>query len=122
MGCQYDIRHATVEGPDTWNRSLDLLHYHIKTFNIKDFEWQKNNDKWEAKSVPLGQGMVDIKGYLAAMKQYGFGGPISMHYEYPLGGAEDGAKKISIAPEEFSEAVRRDLDLFKGMAKDAGLY
>ena len=121
IGCQYDIRHAMVEGADTWPRSLELLRHHVRMFNIKDFEWQKVNGKWDAKSVPVGQGMVNFKKYLEVVKQYGFAGPVSMHYEYPLGGAEEGARKLSISRHDFFNAVKRDLDLFKSMLRERDL-
>ncbi len=34
---------------------------HIDTIAIKDFLWaQRADDKWEPRSVPLGEGMVDF--------------------------------------------------------------
>ncbi|MDN3579962.1 sugar phosphate isomerase/epimerase family protein [Mucilaginibacter flavus] len=109
IGCQYDIRHATTEGADTWATSMQLLVPNIKTINVKDFYWDKKDGKWQVKSVPLGEGMVDFKKYFGILKQQGIGGPMSLHCEYDLGGAQDGAKKLTISKEAFTTAVQKDL-------------
>ncbi|MEO3406645.1 sugar phosphate isomerase/epimerase family protein [Mucilaginibacter sp. CAU 1740] len=101
IGCQYDVRHATTEGADTWPVTLDLLKAYSKTISVKDFYWDKKDGKWQVKSVPLGEGMVDFKKYFALLKQYNINGPLSLHCEYPLGGAEDGARKLSISRRSF---------------------
>jgi L-ribulose-5-phosphate 3-epimerase len=108
-GCQYDIRHATTEGADTWPTSMQLLVPNIKTTNVKDFYWDQKDGKWQVKSVPLGQGMVDFKKYFAMLKQHNITGPMSMHCEYELGGAQDGAKHLTISKEAFITAVIKDL-------------
>lgn len=114
IGCQYDVRHATTEGADTWPVTLDLLKAYSKTINVKDFYWEKKGDRWQVKSVPLGEGMVDFKKYFSLLKQYHINGPMSLHCEYPLGGAEDGARKLTISKDEFSAALKRDLTKLRG--------
>ncbi|WP_114936808.1 sugar phosphate isomerase/epimerase family protein [Mucilaginibacter endophyticus] len=114
IGCQYDVRHATTEGADTWPVTLDLLKAYSKTINVKDFYWEKKADKWQVKSVPLGEGMVDFKKYFGLLKQYKINGPMSLHCEYPLGGAEDGARKLTISKEDFSVALKKDLVKLRG--------
>lgn len=121
IGCQYDIRHATTEGADTWATSIQPLVPHIKTTNIKDFYWDKKGDRWQVKSVPLGEGMVDFKNYFAALKQYNLSGPLSLHCEYELGGAQDGAKKLTISKQEFTTAVQKDLTTLRGWLKEHDL-
>lgn len=114
IGCQYDVRHATTEGADTWPVTLDLLKAYSKTINVKDFYWEKKGDKWQVKSVPLGEGMVDFKKYFSLLKQYNINGPMSLHCEYPLGGAEDGTRKLTISKDEFSAALKKDLVKLRG--------
>jgi len=122
IGCQYDIRHATTEGADTWATSIQPLIPFIKTTNIKDFYWEKKNDKWQVKSVPLGEGMVDFKKYFEVIKQQGIGGPLSLHCEYDaLGGAQDGAKQLTISKQQFTSAVQKDLSTLRGWLKDNAL-
>ncbi|WP_419699327.1 sugar phosphate isomerase/epimerase family protein [Mucilaginibacter sp. NFX135] len=122
IGCQYDIRHATTEGADTWATSIQPLVPFIKTTNIKDFYWEKKNGKWQVKSVPLGEGMVNFKKYFEVIKQQGIGGPLSLHCEYDaLGGAQDGAKQIIISKQQFTSVVQKDLSTLRGWLKDNAL-
>jgi sugar phosphate isomerase/epimerase len=114
IGCQYDVRHATTEGADTWPVTLDLLKAYSKTINVKDFYWEKKGDKWQVKSVPLGEGMVDFKKYFSLLKQYNINGPMSLHCEYSLGGAQDGTRKLTISKDEFSTALKKDLTTLRG--------
>ena len=120
-GCQYDIRHATTEGADTWATSMQLLIAHIKTINVKDFYWEKKDGKWQVKSVPLGEGMVDFKKYFTMLKQNNITGPLSLHCEYDLGGAQDGARRLTISKEVFIAAVQKDLTTLRGWLKEYDL-
>ncbi|RPI45893.1 MAG: sugar phosphate isomerase/epimerase, partial [Bacteroidetes bacterium] len=45
-GCQYDIRHATVEGANSWYMGLEMLKDHIRCLVIKDFHWEFRDDRW----------------------------------------------------------------------------
>ena len=113
MGVQYDVRHATVEGTNSWPLGFELLQSHIRSINIKDFYWAKKEGKWEEQNSPLGEGMVDFKKYFELLKNYKYNGPISVHYEYELGGAENGATKITIEKEKVLTAMKKDLDTLK---------
>ena len=44
-----------------------------------------------------------------------------MHFEYDLGGAENGAKIIKIDKKEVISAMKKDLSLLKTWLKEAGL-
>lgn len=113
IGSQYDIRHATVEGAHSWPVGFNLLRNYVQTVNFKDFEWAKTDGKWKEENVPLGKGMVDFKEYIKLLKETHFNGPVSLHYEYALGGAENGAKTLTIPKEEVLSAMRRDLSTLK---------
>jgi L-ribulose-5-phosphate 3-epimerase len=121
LGCQYDIRHATVEAANAWPLGLKLIQSHIRVLDIKDFQWGNKNGKTEAITVPLGTGIVDYKKYLPLIKQYQLRCPYSIHYEFPLGGAENGAKVITMKKEEVLAAMKKDLDILKIWLKEAGL-
>lgn len=121
MGSQFDIRHAVVEGGESWPQSVRLLAPYINTIVIKDFLWEKINGKWAVKNVPLGEGMVDFPKYFSLLKQYGINVPISLHCEYALGGAEHGASQISISEKAVYQAMKKDLILLKKWIKEAGL-
>ena len=119
IGCQYDVRHATVEGGTAWPLGLKLLHPFVKTTVIKDFKWaQREDGTWYVQNVPLGEGMVDFAAYFDLVKQYGISGPISMHFEYAL--AEEGASEKEERAQTVA-AMRRDLETLRSMMADAGL-
>ena len=42
IGCQYDIRHAVVEGGSSWELGLRQISPFIKSIVIKDFKWGKS--------------------------------------------------------------------------------
>jgi sugar phosphate isomerase/epimerase len=121
IGSQYDILHATVEGANAWPIGLKLISPYIKSIDIKDFQWAKKDGKWISEIVPLGEGLVDYKNYLNALKLHGINVPISMHYEYSLGGAEHGDTSITIDRDDVINAMQRDLNTFKAMLRTAGL-
>ncbi len=110
MGVQYDIRHATVEGGKSWETGLRLVQQRIKTIALKDFRWEKKDGVWDAINVPMGEGMVNFKKYFGLLKKYQINVPVSLHFEYPLGDAEHGAREISIDPDQVYSAMHRDLE------------
>ena len=109
MGVQYDIRHATVEGGLSWKNGLRLLEPHIKTIVLKDFRWAQKNGRWTVENTPIGQGMVDFTSYFRLLKKYELQVPVCLHTEYPLGGAENGATKLSVDKRVVFEAMKQDL-------------
>ncbi|UFH52263.1 sugar phosphate isomerase/epimerase [Spirosoma sp. KNUC1025] len=114
MGVQYDIRHATVEGGESWPNGLRLLQPQIKALTIKDFRWEKKTTgKWTVQDVPLGEGMIDFKTYFNLLKKSQLRVPVTLHIEYPAGGAEHGATKLSVSQNEVFTAMKRDLKRFK---------
>ncbi|WAC09796.1 sugar phosphate isomerase/epimerase family protein [Dyadobacter pollutisoli] len=120
MGAQYDIRHATVEGGLSWQTGFNLIRPYIKTIVLKDFIWEKNNaGKWAVKSVPLGEGMVDFKTYFKLIKEFKIDVPVCLHLEYPLGGADQGADKITVDKKVVFDAMKRDLQRVKELWAEA---
>ncbi|WP_020527647.1 TIM barrel protein [Flexithrix dorotheae] len=109
LGCQYDIRHASVEGGKSWPTGLRLIRPRIKTIILKDYKWVKENGKWKLINTPLGEGMVDFISYFKLLKEYKINLPVSLHLEYDLGGANHGKREISISKEEVFKAMRKDL-------------
>lgn len=114
-GVQYDIRHAVVEGGLSWKNGLRLIHPHIKILALKDFVWAKKDGRYVVEDVPLGEGMVDFKTYFALLKKYNVNVPVSLHFEYPLGGAEHGGTEISVDKNVVFDAMRRDLRRLREM-------
>lgn len=122
IGCQFDIRHATVEGGQAWPLHLKIISTWIKTLAIKDFVWEKQKNKWQAVNCPLGKGAVDFAGYIKLLKQLSIAGPVSVHYEYDLGGANHGATKLTMEKEKVLTAIRRDLEFLKTRLRENNLY
>ncbi|CAN5324063.1 sugar phosphate isomerase/epimerase [soil metagenome] len=121
IGCQYDIRHATVEGAMSWPVGLQLIRPFINTLDIKDFLWEKEGEGWKLQNVPLAEGMVDFNKFFNLVKDYEISAPISLHFEYPLGGAEHGATEIKIGKAEISKYMKQDLKTLRNWLKEAGL-
>jgi sugar phosphate isomerase/epimerase len=114
IGVQYDVRHATVEGGVSWPLGMKLLAPWIRTTDIKDFVWVKDEaGKWQIKNVPLGEGMVDFKTYFELYKSFNIEAPVSIHYEYDLGGAEHGRKDTTMSLDEIKLWLKKDITFLK---------
>ncbi len=116
MGCQYDIRHASVEGGSVWPTSFSLIYPFVKTIIFKDFKWVKGSNRWQAIHCPMGEGMTDFASYLKLIKQRGFAGPCTLHSEYlekiPAG---ERSEKVII------DGLRHDLKVLKDLLRQAQL-
>jgi sugar phosphate isomerase/epimerase len=77
IGVAYDIRHATVEGGQSWPTTFRLIQPRIDTVYAKDFVWQNGKPQ----NVPLGTGQIDLK-FFKMLAATNFKGPISLHEEY----------------------------------------
>jgi sugar phosphate isomerase/epimerase len=122
IGVQYDVRHATVEGGVSWPLGMKLLAPWIQTTDIKDFIWQKNETgNWQIVNVPLGEGMVDFKQYFEIYKSMKIEAPISIHYEYDLGGAEHGNSETTISIEKIEAFLKADIEFLKSKLIQYGL-
>jgi len=115
IGCQFDIRHATVEGGTVWPTHFRFMSRYINTLVAKDFKWTQTDKGWRAENCPLGKGMVDFTGYFKMLKKAGIAGPMSLHLEYPLGGAEHGARRLTGDKQQVIEAMRKDLRFLKNL-------
>lgn len=113
IGAQYDIRHAVVEGGNSWELGLRQIKKYIKSIVIKDFKWGLIDGKWKPINTPLGEGMVDFKHYFSLLKKYKINVPVSLHLEYGLGGAEHGDTKISIDKSEVFAQMKKDLKFLR---------
>ncbi|MBI2687387.1 MAG: TIM barrel protein [Acidobacteria bacterium] len=118
----FDVAHATVEGGlGGWLHATRLAMPHMGGIALKDFLWGKGpNGKWRVDWCPIGEGMVQTRDFLKMAKSGAFNGPVQVHYEYGLGGAEKGATKITIAKADVLKAMKRDLDALRKAAAEAG--
>ena len=109
-GCQYDVRHAMVEGTNSWIIGMRLIASHIRTLAIKDFTWKTGNGKPQAVTVPLGEGMVNFDLFFKTVKELNITGPITLHIEYPL--LEKGEEKLSLIQQQeiIVRKLKKDMD------------
>ncbi len=121
IGCQYDIRHATIEGANSWPLGLKLLKPYIKCIVVKDSKWEKVNGKWKAVNVPLGEGMVDLDGFFGYLKEFDFSAPISIHFEYPLFDKSDKSLTLEQKRKSALKNIRQDVTCLKRKLKESGL-
>ena len=123
VSVNFDVAHATVEGGlGGWITSTRLIAPLTKGIAIKDFAWGRNaKGEWQPQWCPLGEGMVNFKRYFAILKEAEFSGPVQLHFEYPLGGAENGTRTLKVKKEKVIAALRRDLKTLRGWLDEAGL-
>ena len=110
LGIQYDVRHATVEGANSWILGLHLIADHIQTIAIKDFTWKSVNGKPEAVTVPLGEGIVNWELYFKTLKELKVTCPVTLHIEYPL--LDKGEEKVPLIQQQniIVSKLRKDMD------------
>jgi sugar phosphate isomerase/epimerase len=109
LGVQYDVRHAMVESAHAWVQGMRLTARMINSLVVKDYAWHTVDGRWKAYSVPLGTGAVDFASFLDMVEDAGLAVPVSIHYEYPLGGADQGSPTPSLPEAEILAAMKRDL-------------
>ena len=119
LGCQFDIRHATVEGGLAWPTNFRALADRVHTIVVKDFRWKETSGGWRVENCPLGEGMVPIGPFLALLLKSGFAGPISLHCEYSLGGAERGRRRLTMDRDRILESIGKDLATLKRLVGEA---
>jgi len=89
----------------------------IKFTIIHSFE----EGQWRIKDVPLGEGMVDFDKYFGLYKSLHIKAPVSIHYEYNLGGAEHGDRNPTMGLDEISQWLKKDITFLKQQFKKFGL-
>lgn len=111
IGCQYDIRHAVVEGGGSWRIGMKAISPYITSAAMKDCIWIEENSNWKPQSVPLGTGMVDFKAFFEEFRQLKNLGPVSMHYEYGIGGLK--RRDDNLTNDKIIQFYKKDLDELK---------
>lgn len=118
LGVQYDIRHAVAEGVFSWKLGMKRVAPWITTIDIKDSVFEKTAPgEWKAKNVFLGEGMVNFDEFLAAYAKLKVEAPISIHYEYDLGGAELGKKETTMDRMKIYGMMKKDLSWLREAMK-----
>jgi sugar phosphate isomerase/epimerase len=111
VSVNYDVGHATVEGGlGGWINSFHFLKPRIRGIALKDFLWGKDaRGNWQVQWQPIGEGMVRFDEFFTLLAATDIAGPLQIHYEYPLGGANNGSKTITIPKPDVLSAMKRDL-------------
>jgi len=116
LGCQYDIRHAVIEGMSSWPNALRAIAPFIHTVDVKDGHWERTPKGWQPVTVPLGEGAVNLVMFLRLLKTLGVSKPVSMHFEYPFpeSGSPAERRKAAVG------LMRRDRERLAAAMADAG--
>ncbi len=123
IGMNFDVAHATIEGGlGGWIDSFKITGKYLRGIAIKDFAWSKDakgvaQSQWK----PIGEGMVKLPQFFSMVAATPFAGPVQMHYEYPLGGAQNGKTTLTLPKEEVYAAMKKDLEKTRAMMAQAGL-
>jgi sugar phosphate isomerase/epimerase len=123
VGVNYDIGHATIEGGlGGWINNFHITEPHLRGIAVKDFAWGKDaKGVWQSQWQPIGEGMVKMQEFFGMVAAANFSGPVQLHFEYPLGGANNGGRTITIPKEEVFAAMKRDLSRVRGYMAKASL-
>jgi sugar phosphate isomerase/epimerase len=120
----YDIGHATVEGGyGGWINSFHIAGAHLRGIALKDFTWTRDAKTNEPRPrwCPAGDGLVSFGKFFRMLAASRFDGPVQVHYEYPLGGADSGKTEITIPKEQVFAAMKKDLAAYRGWMQQAGI-
>jgi L-ribulose-5-phosphate 3-epimerase len=122
MGVQFDPRHATVEGGNSWVNDFDVVKPWVRCTVAKDFLWEKNaRGTWTAKHVPLGEGMVNFKLFYERYLAAGLSGPVSMHVEFPMFTRDEKAMSKAELSAEGAVILQRELVSLRAIMAKAGV-
>ncbi len=124
VAINYDIGHATVEGSfGGWVNSFHISGKHLRGIALKDFIWvrDKKTNAPRPQWCPVGDGMVSFPEFFKMIAASGFDGPVQVHYEYSLGGAESGKTTIGIPKEQVFAAMKKDLAALRARMRQAGI-
>ncbi|GAB4220274.1 MAG: sugar phosphate isomerase/epimerase [Acidobacteriota bacterium] len=114
IGCQFDLRHAVAEGGSAWPVDFRRVEDRTHTLVVKDFRWKTGPEGLQAEDCPLGEGVTPFRRFFTSCLPRTFAGPITLHLEYDLGGAEHGARTLTRDAALVQSAMRRDLQVLRG--------
>lgn len=109
-GVAFDIRHATVEGGQSWPTEFQLMRPWFGFVYCKDFIWKEGSAR--PQNVPLGSGRVDYSRFVSMLKKSEYDGPISLHMEYK------DHRNPDLLPESI-EAIRNDIGTLRELLSKA---
>ncbi len=75
---------------------------------------------WTSPYVPMGMGLVDIFRYATVLRDIGFDGPMELEAEYPNGGAQSAADKLTLPREQVIGNMKRDVLTIRAAFQQSG--
>jgi sugar phosphate isomerase/epimerase len=75
---------------------------------------------WSSAMVPMGMGVVDIFRYARVLRDIDFNGPMELQAEYPNGGAQSGADKLTLPREMVIGNLKRDILTIRAAFQQSG--
>jgi hypothetical protein len=75
---------------------------------------------WTSPYVPMGTGLVDLFRYATVLRDIGFDGPMELEAEYPMGGAENAADKLTLPREQVLGSMKRDVLTIRAAFQQSG--
>ncbi len=114
IGCQYDVRHAMVEGTNSWILGLKLLLPMINSLAVKDFTWQTVKGRPMPVTVPLGEGMVNWDLFFSTLKDFNVSVPITLHVEYPWFTRDEENYSLIRKQDIIVKKLKKDMDFLNG--------
>lgn len=119
LGCQFDIRHATVVGSTAWGTTFDLLAPWVHSIVFKDFRWLQSPGAQRIENVPLGAGICDLANFARRVNRLPQPVTCSLHLEFePF---EPAPAKVS--PQlrmELVAGLRRELETLAALLGGSG--
>jgi len=111
IGCHFDIGHAMVEGGFAWRINYERVKPFIRAVIVKDFKWSyEDNQYGEVAWCPIGDGMINPE-FFRLIKNSGFNGPVTMHFEYQVGGkGRNRIRHLMAAMKRDGETLRNWLE------------
>ena len=103
FGIGFDVRHAMVEGSESWPVQLRLMRDHLASVFLQDFAWKDG----KAVKTPLGEGHVGPR-FLKLLKEMHWRGLICLRSEYVS------APNQRALAEAFTKAAKKDLEVLRG--------
>lgn len=110
-GIAFDIRHATVEGAQSWPTEFQLMRPWFGFVYCKDFTWLEDSPR--PRNVPLGTGRVEYPRFFSLLRKSKYDGPVSLHMEY-----KDHRDPALLG--ESIEAIRRDHETLRELLAKSG--
>ena len=75
---------------------------------------------WTSPYVPMGTGLVDLFRYATVLRDIGFNGPMELEAEYPNGGSENAADKLTLPRAQVIGNLKRDVLTIRAAFQQSG--